>query len=235
MSNRFYVDTTISSDQVTLAGAQAHHLLHVMRATAGDEVVLFDGSGTEYRTRVVRIGRSAVELTVIDSAHVDRESPCAITVGVALPKGDRQRWLVEKLVELGVLRLVPLRTQRSVVHPDSRAMGKLQRAVIEASKQCGRNRLMGIEPLQTLQDYISSGSSEVSRWLADPSGERVPRDLSDSAVACIAIGPEGGFADEELEMARSAGWRIVNLGRRILRIETAALVMATLAGPGRMT
>ncbi len=145
MSERYFVDKTISGGRVALNGPEAHHLIHVMRAAPGLNVVLFDGSGAEFPAVVQRVGRSDVELAVLSRELVDRELPFDLTLATALPKGDRQKWLVEKAVELGVTRLVPLRTQRAVAQPVEQALARLRRAVIEASKQCGRNRLMPID------------------------------------------------------------------------------------------
>ena len=110
MPDRFFHDPPLALGPVLLAGPEAHHLIHVLRAKPGLEVVLFDGSGAEYAARVERIERSAVALSVWERREIDREAPLRITLGVALPKGDRQKWLVEKATELGVLRLVPLET-----------------------------------------------------------------------------------------------------------------------------
>ena len=102
MIHRHFVDSPITTAQVTLAGTEAHHLLHVMRAKVGSQVMLFDGSGMEFTAVVRSLGRATVELEIVGREPIDREHPRAITLGVALPKGDRQRWLVEKAVELAL-------------------------------------------------------------------------------------------------------------------------------------
>ena len=207
-----------------------------MRAKPGSEVVLFDGSGAEFSARVERIGRSDVDLAVLERREVDRELPVEITLAVALPKGDRQRWLVEKAVELGVARLQPLRTARSVAQPSSSTLKRLRRAVIEASKQCGRNRLMEIEPPVDWPTLVARTTDRPCRLLAHPGGT-ADRQASFSAAATgrnpiLAVGPEGGFTDEEVATATTAGWQCVDLGPRILRIETACLVMVAWAVDG---
>jgi 16S rRNA (uracil1498-N3)-methyltransferase len=113
MADRYFSDRPIVDSLAVLAGAEAHHLIHVMRARPGTEIVLFDGSGAQFSARVERLRRAEVELAVLTRDEIDRELPRAVTLAVALPKGDRQRWLVEKATELGVARLVPLRTVRS--------------------------------------------------------------------------------------------------------------------------
>lgn len=239
MSHRYFVDSPIMGSKATLTGAEAHHLLRVMRATTGTEVVLFDGTGVEFRCCVDRAGRSRADLTVLARAEVNRELPASLVLGVGLPKANRQRWLVEKAVELGVTRLVPLEMQRSVVHVDPAALGRLRRTVIEASKQCGRNCLMQIDPPCAWAQFVGTAragatSRNVLRWVADPG--RPPLDLRKPPTqttpithVLLAIGPEGGLTDAETRIAHHAGWDLVGLGKRILRIETAALALATLA------
>jgi 16S rRNA (uracil1498-N3)-methyltransferase len=230
MADRYFVETPITASSTRLAGHEAHHLAHVMRAKPGHEVTLFDGSGAEFSARVTHVGRAEIELEVLDRREVCRELSMAITLGVALPKGDRQRWLVEKATELGAARLVPLVTRRSNDRESPGVLEKLRRAVIEASKQCGRNRLMAIEPPTALESYIEAPHAGL-RLIAHPGGEPlVSADPLPGEIA-LAIGPEGGFTEEEFAAARAAGWTPVGLGSRILRIETAALaLLATLAG-----
>ena len=168
MPDRYFVQTLITGEQVSLTGPEAHHLINVMRARQGAKVILFDGSGLEFLARVEQLGRSDVELTVLGREEVDRELPFVLTLGVALPKGDRQKWLVEKAVELGVGRVIPLKTQRAVAQPVQQALDRLRRSVIEASKQCGRNRLMEIaEPLE-FSDYVDATRHQPCRLLAHP-------------------------------------------------------------------
>jgi 16S rRNA (uracil1498-N3)-methyltransferase len=158
---------------------------------------------------------------------VDRELPFQLTVGVALPKGDRQKWLVEKLTELGVLTLVPLVTERGVAQPVDTALQRLQRVVVEASKQCGRNRLMQVAQPQSWSEWITRESRNVRRFLAHPGGRPVREiDWDQSVPTQFTIGPEGGFTDVEVGQAIDAGWQSVDIGPRILRVETAAVALA---------
>lgn len=131
MPDRYFTQPPINSDHATLDGAEAHHLIHVMRAKAGTRVTLFDGSGAEFAAQVEKVGRSDVQLAILARQEVDRELPLEVVLGVSLPKGDRQKWLVEKAVELGVDRIVPLITARSVAQPVQQALERLQRSVIE--------------------------------------------------------------------------------------------------------
>ncbi|NOY40419.1 MAG: 16S rRNA (uracil(1498)-N(3))-methyltransferase [Planctomycetes bacterium] len=226
MADRYYCAEPIQGSSVTLSGSEAHHLLHVMRAQPGLELVLFDGCGGEYRAEVVRCKRSTVELVVGPQQEIERELPFALTLAVALPKGDRQRWLIEKAVELGVTRLVPLRTARSVGNPKPE---RLNRYVIEASKQCGRNRLMELASACGWDEFETI-ETRGSRVFAHPGGVPFGQIGHDgTSDLTIAVGPEGGFTDEEAASAEGAGWAVVGLGSRILRIETAAVALVAAA------
>jgi len=232
MADRYFVESPITSDRATLAGPEAHHLIHVMRVKRGSRIVLFDGSGAEFTAAVENVGRSDLELNILARKAIDRELPLAIALGVALPKGDRQKWLVEKAVELGVAKLTPLRTERAVAQPVEQALDRLHRAVVEASKQCGRNRLMEIERPRNWADFVEDTAAEPCRLLAHPRGFHrgagpLPHEKPPNSVM-LAVGPEGGFSPDEITLAVAAGWHTIDLGRRILRIETAALLLTAM-------
>lgn len=226
MAERFYINQPLESGRVLLQGAEAHHLAGVHRLRTGQQVCLFNGDGREYRAEIAAIARRQVELTVLDSSAPDRELPSRLTVACPLPKGDRRQFLMEKLTELGVSVYVPLRTQRSVVHPGEGRTDKLQRHVIEASKQCGRNVLMQIEELTTWDELMSRKDLPPCRLLAHPGGEALTARLG-AEDKVIAVGPEGGLTNEEVALAQNAGWQLIDLGPRILRIETAALALVS--------
>jgi 16S rRNA (uracil1498-N3)-methyltransferase len=239
MSERFFSSEPITARRVTLEGAEAHHLLHVMRGVVGQRITLFDGSGAEFAAIVESLGRSSVALQIVQRQEISRELPFTVTVGVALPKGDRQKWLVEKLTELGMSTLVPLVAERGVAQPMAGAIEKLRRATIEAAKQCGRNRLLQIAAPQTLTTWLSNESiagdlrspdlrsAEHRRLIAHPCGKPLfDFDLTRPLPTQVSIGPEGGFTDSEIAAAQDAGWQTVDLGPRILRVETAAVALS---------
>ncbi len=225
MSERFFVESPITGSTAELVEAEAQHLAKVMRAAVGDEVVLFDGSGAEFAAKVARLSKSVVLLEVLERREISREPRVELTLAVALPKGERQKWLVEKLTELGGARLVPLITERGVAQPVDAAIARLSRAVIEASKQCGRNRLMEIAPPREVFEYFAADSLGM-KLIAEPGGEQLGSLAQDVTQLAVAIGPEGGFTPAELKVALENDWRPVSLGRSILRIETAAIAIA---------
>jgi 16S rRNA (uracil1498-N3)-methyltransferase len=224
VSVRFYSPDLPVDGQLTLAGDEARHLSRVCRLGIGDMVEIFDGRGSAFSMEVTALKGDRVDLLAHGAAIPERITPFALTLATALPKGDRLDWLVEKATELGVSRLIPLITERSVVDPRAQKLERLRRAIIEASKQCRRNRLMALEDA-TPWLRVASDHSDSRRFIGDFEGPK-PHDwptVATGTPVILAIGPEGGFAASELDLADHNGWTRLNLGVNILRIETAGL------------
>ena len=233
MGQRYYLDSAPGedADAIVLEGSEAQHLIKVMRARPGDVVELFDGSGMQWQATVTEVRRNEATLALEKPVSVSRESAIGLTLGIALPKGDRQKWLISKLVELGVARVVPLVTENGVAQPVEKAMQRLRRQVIEASKQCRRNQLMEITVPQSLDEFLQNKSGPC--WISHPSSAGGASEFHSikslqvkAGEAFVAIGPEGGFSKTEIAVAERAGWSALDLGERILRIETAAIAVA---------
>lgn len=223
MAERFFCPDPLEIGDYVLTGPEAHHLAHVRRIELGERVVLFNGDGREYPAEVISVGRRCVVLSILSVEEADRELPVPIWVASALPKADRTDFLIEKLTELGAARFIPLLTTRSVVIPRDGAVEKFERAVIEASKQCGRNRLMQIDPPQRWEQFVTRTDLPVRKVLLHANPQLPPLEAPSTSGGVLAIGPEGGFTAEEITAAREHGWELMNLGPRTLRIETAAL------------
>jgi 16S rRNA (uracil1498-N3)-methyltransferase len=232
---RVYVEAPLTAgSRVDLPPDTAAHLAKVLRARAGDELILFNGDGREFNGAIEAVRGSRVAASVGDSRQMDRESPLAITLVQCIPRGDRMDFIVQKATELGVARIVPVLSQRSVVRLDkNQAESKANhwRAVaVSACEQCGRNRLPAIEAAQPLLSYLGESAPGTRLRLvlepeSAPHGSAAAQGPGGVEVleAEIAIGPEGGFASDELEAFRVAGFSQVGLGPRILRTETAAI------------
>lgn len=229
MADRFYCPDPPRSGHFTIEGDEARHLLRVRRVGLRDQVELFDGRGYATCAEVTAVGRDRVELAAVGSPLADRVPSCRLTLATAVPKGERFDWLIEKATELGVAKLVPIITERSVVDPRDAKLDRLRRRVVEASKQCGRNLLMELERPIPWSSLLERGEDEI-RLLAHPNGSprgSWPRSFAGKGSSVtLAVGPEGGFSDAEVDEARTLGWAIVGLGPTILRIETAGLVGA---------
>ena len=230
MSNRFFINP-IATEICQISGESAHHIVNVMRMKTGDSVILFDGTNREFTGIITETDKKVVTISIQSVIDVSREQKITSTVAVAFPKGDRQKFMIEKLVELGVDSLVPLQTQRSVVNVQPRSLEKIQRWIVEASKQCGRNQLMQIKPAVSFNDWIH-GQREGPRFVAHPHDMRLTitdaiGQAQKAGAVSLTVGPEGGFTSQEIADAQNAGWSTIALGITILRIETAAIAAAT--------
>jgi len=231
MAERFYCPEAGApgAERLTLVGDEAVHLGRVRRVRAGAFVEVFDGLGYATRAEVLEVTKSRVELRRVGDPLPDRAPALRLTLATAVPKGERFDWLVEKATELGVDRIIPLVTERSVVDPKPGKVERGRRVVIEAAKQSGRNRLLSIEPTAAWADLLRSGQGAESRYVAQPDGRSFDRWPAPGPrqTAVVAVGPEGGFTDDEVEAARAAGWTTLGLGATLLRIETAGLAACT--------
>lgn len=228
MTDRFYLPSGLGGGSVELSGSEAHHLLHVLRRKPGDEILLFDGRGTVATAEIADCSRRSARLRVTRRREFAPPRP-PLLLGAAVPKGDRLRWLVEKSTELGVTRFVPLQTARSVVVPGSGKLDKMRNTVIAASKQCGRSHLMPVETPQPWGEFLERECNGATLLVAHASGEPVDRSINQAdpdRPIVLAVGPEGGFTDDEIERAVRRGAQPVSLGPLTLRTETAALALA---------
>ena len=226
---RVYVEADLTPGSVVeLPLGTASHLAKVLRARSGDELILFNGDGREFIGAIESVRGSRVSASVGDSRGVDRESPLVITLVQCVPRGDRMDFIVQKATELGVARIVPVVSQRSVVrldkaHSESKVI-HWRAVAVSACEQCGRNRIPAIGPAKPLLDYLGEPASGTGPKLVfEPDSGPHAHPAAPGGAADIAIGPEGGFAPDELEAFRVAGYSRVGLGPRILRAETAAI------------
>ena len=227
MSERFFLSSAPRSGRGLLVGDEARHLVRVLRAGVGAEIRVFDGAGGEWHARVASIGRDEVILDMGATLPAAPGVEPPVVLAVALPKGERQKWLVEKLTELGVARLVPLVTARGVAEATPAALERLRRGVVEACKQCGRSVLMEIGEPRTVAAACADLPAGGRAILCDPDAR--PLDaahLRDAMAVLGLVGPEGGFTTEEVAAAVAAGAVAAQLGPHVLRVETAAVALA---------
>ena len=234
-SPRFYCPEPLTAHQtLTLPESLAHHV-RVLRLAAGSEIILFDGLGGEYAGVLDFNGKIAVAAI---GAPILREAELLgrITLVQGLPSGDKMDWVIEKAVELGVSRIIPVAAQRSVLQLSGPRLEKRllhwNKIIQSASEQCGRNRLMQIESPLTLEKALSEPDTE-HRLLCDPEGPseltawlgNAQASLSANPALTLMVGPEVGWSPQELAHARHHDAQCVKFGLRVLRTETAALAM----------
>lgn len=236
--HRFYVDR-LATGEIELDEAESSHASRVLRLQSGDDILLFDGEGTEGFGTIRSIDRRSVVVNVTSTRFAPRDHDGRLTLAVAMPKGDRQRSVIEKMVELGVDHLIPIETERSVAKVDGDAAARLSRYGIEACKQSGRNRLLRIEPTVPWGEFILSPSwKSYVRWILHPCAGALRAEnllfgpsVFDKGLKTpflFAIGPEGGFTDDEVQVAEESAFRTLDLGDRILRVETAVAFVSVL-------
>jgi 16S rRNA (uracil1498-N3)-methyltransferase len=225
---------------VTIDADEARHARDVLRLRSGDEVYVFDGEGNEFRCALREFARNGAILDVIEEVEAARpESPLDLTLAVALLKGEKFDLVVQKATELGVSRIVPVATTRADVRirdavDAKRRVARWKRIALEASKQCGRARLMEIEGPATFSAVVerATNGDELRLMFAERNGSLLATVTDDSqprfTKMFALVGSEGGWTDEEIELARTGGWNIITLGGRTLRAETAAIAVATL-------
>jgi 16S rRNA (uracil1498-N3)-methyltransferase len=229
---RFYCPYPLAAFRlIELPPELAHHAIRVLRLKAGTSIVLFDGLGGQYPATLAIEGKKGLAQT---GAHQDTETELAgdITLVQGIPASDKMDWIIEKAVELGVTKLVPIAAQRSVLQLAGERLGKRRRhwdrIAQSASEQCGRNRLMAIDAPASLHDYLKQTDLQASHALfCHP---EAPRPLHQALPAGAArihlfVGPEGGWSDEEQALVERYKLTPVKFGRRILRTETAGLAL----------
>jgi 16S rRNA (uracil1498-N3)-methyltransferase len=227
--SRVFLDAPlVSGARVTLTGSAAAHIMRVLRLRPGAALTLFNGKGGEFAGRIEAARADAVTVLVGEASTTERESPLALTLAQGVSRGERMDLVVQKATELGVSRLQPLLTERSVVRLDARqAARKLAHwrgIALAACEQSGRNRPPQVsEPLE-LREFLQSQAHEGTRLLLSPGAALGIADVRPPAGAVtVLIGPEGGLTGEEQERAAAAGFLGVRLGPRVLRTETAAI------------
>ena len=219
----------VRGDRITLVGEESAHLVRVMRKRAGEEILVADGQGMAYTAALVSIERRSTTCRIVARHPELNESPRRLTLAVGLPKNpSRFDVLVEKATEIGVARIIPLLTHRTVRHTPRTE--RWQAIALAAMKQSLRSRLPRIDEPRTLgtllEDLTPTAAAILHASDSVAALGALSADLGERPL--VLVGPEGGFTDEELQQAASAGCRPASLGQRRLRTETAAIAAAAL-------
>jgi 16S rRNA (uracil1498-N3)-methyltransferase len=212
--------------QITLDDNAARHVARVLRLGIGAQLRLFDGHGGEYPATIHEAGKREVIVTVGEHQPLDIESPLNITLAQGISKGERMDFTLQKAVELGAKRIVPLNTEHSVVHLKGerreRKLEHWQGIIISACEQCGRNNLPELLPMHSFNAWLEIPQPGL-RLLLDHRADTTVGSLEKATDITLLIGPEGGLSECERSKAYDAGYTGLRLGPRVLRTETAAL------------
>lgn len=239
---RFFVAGQPENGLLTLHGENAHHAGRVLRLRPGESVTLCDGKGTDFDCTIELVEKDAVVCRVQSSHPAETEPKQRLTLFMALPKGDKMDFIVQKAVELGVREIVPYLSKKCVSRPDKteKKVERWQKIALEAAKQCGRGYLPAVGAVIPFEQAAAQAAqSETALFFYEHEKQTGLRDaLADGVgeTVSLLIGPEGGFAPEEAALAVDAGLKSVSLGTRILRCETApvAALAAVLYAGGNM-
>lgn len=234
---RFFCPVALTSGAtIELPAALAHHAVRVLRLKPDAHIILFNGDGGQYPGRlIIDEKRAYAELGPHDP--VERELPGKITLVQGAASGDKMDWIIEKAVELGASKVVPIAAQRSVLQLKGERLGKRmdhwRRITQAASEQCGRNRIMDVQEPCSLQQYLATAAQTSSALFCHPAGQQTLAVALKAARQDLVflVGPEGGWSDEEQALVERHGLLPVRFGTRVLRTETAglALISATCA------
>ncbi len=230
--NRFFVDQALhTTDEVRLDAEASHHLTRVLRLRPGAHLRVFDGAGAEFEATLVSATRRGARLSVEESVANDTESALRLTLAQGISRGERMDLVMQKATELGVARIAPLLTERSVVRLDAerraRRAAHWRRVAISACEQSGRSRLPVVDEPLGFEQWLDAMPAGGTRLTLRPGAAKRVRDLGRPAddQATIVIGPEGGLSPREKESLETEGFVPVSLGPRTLRTETAALAI----------
>lgn len=224
---RIYTGQVLACDsQLELEPGPSAHISRAMRMRSGDCLTLFNGRGGEYSASIDSVGKKTVLVNVGAHNDSETESPLAIHLGIAISRGDRMDWVIQKATELGVKSLSPLLSERTEVKLKGERADKKrhhwQQIAIAACEQCGRNQLPEINPLQSLPQWLETTQSDRKfvlhhRSLADGGEPGSPASIA------LLIGPEGGLSEVEINLAERGAYQSLQLGPRVMRTETAPL------------
>ncbi len=230
---RIYTRQTLSTDAIiTLEEAPSRHIAKVLRMQVGRELVLFDGSGGEYRAQISEVSKKSVQVQLTDFCEEDRQSPLAVELAIGMSRGERMDWVIQKATELGVTAITPLFSERTEVKLNGERLTKKQehwrQVAISACEQCQRNILPSINPAQQLDDWLSTTEAELKLVLHHRSDKSLQDHRQPQSLALL-IGPEGGLSSDEITRAQDKGFQPLTLGPRVLRTETAPIAALSLA------
>jgi len=227
------------ADTIEITGSDAHHLMHVMRAKAGQEVTVVDDEGSVARMEMTAFREDAVTLVLKERLAANTESPLELVLAQCLLKADKMDYVVQKAVELGVTEIVPVKSHNCVVRYDAKKaaarQARWQKIAEEAAKQCGRTALTEVAPITDLSDLIEENRGTEDTEIVfcyENEDETTVKSCLQAAKGkrlILLIGPEGGFTLDEAAKVQEAGGKAVTLGPRILRAETAAVAAVTVA------
>lgn len=232
----FFVDPCqIQGDTACITGKDVNHISNVLRMKPGEKLLISAGEDWDYLCEIRAILRDEIHLSVCEENRDVRELPVAITLYQGLPKADKMEFIIQKAVELGARRIVPVETKRCIVKLDRKKAeqrrARWQMIAESAAKQSGRRFIPLISPILAFEDALKEAKEDAIKLIpyeCEKGMEKTKRailGLMEGDKVSVFIGPEGGFEEREIETAKQCGFTPISLGRRILRTETAGIAL----------
>jgi 16S rRNA (uracil1498-N3)-methyltransferase len=225
---------------VTIEGDDAHHLIRVMRAEIGDEVICSNGADREALVRITALDKGLVTGEAVQELPMTAEPAAQVWIAQSLPKGDKMEIVIQKGTEIGAARFLPFLSERTIVQYDAKKEAKRSERWLkiakEAAEQAHRNRVPEIDSVLTWKQLLKQAEQVDAAWICyeKEDGKQLRTAIREAlkgepqvSTFLLAVGPEGGFTEQEVEQAEAAGFVSVSLGKRILRTETAGMVGLT--------
>lgn len=231
--SRIYQPIPLAENKIIQLNDQAmHHVARVLRASVGDELIIFNGEGGEYLAVITEITKKNVTVTLKHWIDSEVESPLELCLAQGISRGEKMDFTIQKAVELGVKKIIPLFTERCNVKLDDERKEKRKQhwhsIIIGACEQSGRNQIPEIVMPDHLTAFLQNHSAEIKFVLSPQATHTLSKtSLPPSARVTLLIGPEGGLSENEIQLANQHGFLSLNLGPRILRTETAAIAALT--------
>ncbi len=229
--HKFFADaSSIGEDSIQICGDDAHHISKVLRLKEDDEIIVSDKEGKDYYCSLKSISPTTVTAWILKSQISQSEAPVKITLYQGVPKGDKLDTIVQKCVELGAVKIVPVAMKRSVavIKDSEKKKQRMQRIAYEAAKQCGRATVPEIGSVISFKEALADAENFDLKLVPyeaedETSLKKVLKENTFAKTIALFVGPEGGFDSEEISLAKEKGFNIITLGPRILRTETAPL------------
>ncbi|SFL33258.1 16S rRNA (uracil1498-N3)-methyltransferase [Paenibacillus sp. 1_12] len=246
MQRYFIAPEQFTESMVTISGDDAHHLVRVMRAKEGEQVIVSDGESREALVRIRQLDKDQVIADIIELLPMNHEADVEVWIAQSLPKGDKMETVIQKGTEIGAARFIPFISERTVVQLDAKKEGKRverwQKIAKEAAEQAHRNRVPVVDTPLSWKALLQQAELADAAWICyeKENGLQLRQQIqaalsnrhedgtgTNKIKLLLIVGPEGGFSEREIEAAEAAGCRSISLGKRILRTETAAMVGLT--------
>ncbi|MGJ8686661.1 MAG: 16S rRNA (uracil(1498)-N(3))-methyltransferase [Spongiibacteraceae bacterium] len=218
----------VAGESLVVEDRLAHYMGQVLRMRTGRDIILFNGDGHSYTAQLENVSKKQLSCRIIEQLTADNtQSKLAITLGIAISKGDRFDWVVQKATELGVAKICPLFSERVDVKLSGERLLKKQghwrQVMISACEQSGRNHLVEMATAEPLENWVNNQKNDLKFVLSPSHSQPLNSDVSPPQSISLLIGPEGGLSDAELQSSIAKGFQALQLGPRILRTETAPL------------